>query len=79
MSEVEKLKLSYSGIGKLLRGPEMEAFMQQKGNEIARTAGDGYTSRVHKSEQRQIANVYASSAEARQDNKKNNTLLKSLR
>ena len=72
------IKLNYQQIGAMLRGPEMERFLSETGEERARSAGSGYNYRTHDTGQRQVVNVYAETEEARRDNLKNNTLLKVL-
>ena len=73
-----KIKLSYEGIGQLLRGEEMKNLMERFGSETAHRAGEGYNYRVHNTGQRQAVNIFPDSREAAKDNLKNNTLLKSL-
>lgn len=73
-----KVKLSYEGIGRLLRGEEMKNLMEQMGSQAASRAGEGYNYRVHDTGQRQAVNVFPETTKAREDNLKNNTLLKSL-
>lgn len=77
MSKTE-IKLDYNQIGAMLRGPEMEQFMEAEGAERAKRAGSGYNFRTHSTGQRQAVNVYAETEDARRDNLKNNTLLKVL-
>lgn len=76
---MNRIELSYTGIGQMLRGEEMRAFIAQKGQEAANRAGFGYRSDVHNSGQRQIANVYPGTKKAQKDNLKNNTLLRSMK
>ncbi len=73
-----KIKLSYSGIGQLLRGEEMQGMVAEYGARAAGIAGDGYDYETHNTGQRQAANVFPASAKARSDNSRNNTLLKVL-
>ena len=79
MSKNVKVKLSYSGIGALMRGPEMAALMEQYGSAAAARAGDGYGYRVHNTGQRQACNVFPETKQASRNNLKNNTLLKSVK
>lgn len=72
------VKLSYKGIGELLRGPEMKQLVEQTGSGIAARAGEEYGYRVHNTGQRQACNVFPESGNASKDNLKNNTLLKSM-
>ena len=78
MSNV-KIKLSYSGIGAMLRGPEMASLVEEYGSKAATRAGEGYGYRVHNTGQRQACNVFPDSPRASSDNLKNNTLLKSVK
>ena len=73
-----KVKISYEGVGKLLRGEEMRNLMEQMGAERANRAGEGYDYRVHNTGQRQAVNIYAATHKAFKDNLNNNTLLKIL-
>ena len=75
-----KLKLNYAGIGQLLRSSEMAAAVESKASEIAARAGSGYAaSSAHSTGQRQAANVYPTTAEARQEVLESNSLLKAMR
>lgn len=76
---MNKVKLSYKGVGQMLRGSEMRAYMLKLGQEAASRAGFGYRASVHNSGQRQIANVYAGNKQSQKDNLKNNTLLRSIK
>lgn len=78
MSNV-KIKLSYSGIGAMLRGPEMRGLVEEYGSAAAARAGEGFGYRVHNTGQRQACNVFPENARASRDNLKNNTLLKSVK
>lgn len=73
-----KVKLSYEGVGQLLRGEEMMQLMGHMGAETANRCGTGYDYRVHNTGQRQAVNVYPVTRAASKDNMENNTLLKSL-
>lgn len=76
MGKTVSVELNTAGIGALLKGSETQKMVSDMGADIARRAGSGYAVRVHDSGQRQIANVYAESSDAKQDNSQNNTLLK---
>ena len=78
ISMATKVKLSYTGIGQLLRGEEMKNLMTQFGSDRAHRAGDGYNFRVHNTGQRQVVNIFPETYEAYKDNLQNNTLLKIL-
>lgn len=70
------IKLSYSGIGALLRGEEMKQLVTEYAGGVVQRAGEGYSMRVHNTGQRQAANVFPETWTASRDNLKNNTLLK---
>lgn len=78
MSNV-KIKLSYKGIGALLRGREMYKLVEARGEEAAVRAGEGFKSRVHNTGQRWAANVFPETFFAEKKNLKQNTLLKSVK
>lgn len=72
------VKLNYKGIGELLKSQWAADCCKEVGDHVAQTAGEGYETRAHVSDQRAIVNVYAATKEANQDNLDNNTLLKAL-
>ena len=76
MSKV-KIELNEAGVRELLQSPEAQAMCLEKAQEIKGRCPDiGYTADVKVGKYRAIASVYAKSIEAKQDNAKNNTLLK---
>ena len=77
MAKVE-FKLDINGLRELMKGPEMQAVLQEAGEAVASGAGDDYGSRVHVADYTAIANVYPDSKEAAKDNYENNTLVKAL-
>ncbi len=77
MSKV-KVKLSYSGIGSILRSQEMGACVKAEADRIAASCGEGYATDAKGMPTRQIASVYTATADARKDNHANNTLLKAV-
>lgn len=74
-----KFKLNYAGVGKILKSAEMQAVLSQKASEIRERCGDGYEQDIHVGKTRANAMVWASSAKAKRDNLKNNTILKAVR
>ena len=74
-----KIRISYEGVGQLLRGDEMRAFIGGYGMAAANRAGEHYGCRVHNTGQRQAANVFPIDREGHQDNLMNNTLLKCIK
>lgn len=78
MTKVVKFKLNLAGVRKLLKGSEMQSLLAARAGEIAQRCGSGYESRTGMAETRALATVYPSTAEARRDAHKNNTLEKAL-
>lgn len=70
--------LNKAGVGELLKSQWAADCCMEVAERVASSAGDGYTTRLHTSEQRAIVNVYAETEEAYQDNLDNNTLLKAI-
>ena len=77
MAKVE-FKLDINGLRELMKGPEMQAVLQEAGEAVASGAGGDYGTRVHVADYVAIANVFPESKEAAKDNYENNTLLKAL-
>lgn len=77
-------KLNKSGIIELFTSPEVNAWLQQVGNDVAgiadsmSDAGAEYGARAHNASRTAIVNVFPNNAEAARDNYDNNTLLKAL-
>ena len=71
-------KLDINGLRELMKGPEMQAVLQEAGDAVASGAGGDYGTRVHVADYVAIANVFPESKEAAKDNYENNTLLKAL-
>lgn len=78
MAKIVEFKLDIKGLRELMKGPEMQAALQEAGDAVASSAGGDYRSRVHVADYVAIANVYPDSKEAAKDNYENNTLLKAL-
>lgn len=79
MSNYSKIKLNRAGVRQLLKGPEMQKILSEKASGIMERAGNGYKQDIYVGKTRANAMVWASSAKAKRDNKKNNTLLKAVR
>lgn len=77
MTKVE-FELNMAGLRELMKGPEMQAALQDAGDAVATAAGGDHGVRVHVADFVAIANVYPDSKEAAKDNYENNTLLKAL-
>lgn len=72
-------ELNYKGIGELLKSKEMQQILSQHASDIRGRCGDGYEQDVYVGKTRANAMVRAETAQAKQDNLKNNTLLKAVR
>lgn len=79
MSDGFRFELNRAGVRELLKSPEMQSILADYANDAAEWAGEGYEARYHVGKNRAYANVCAVTAEAKQDNWDNNTLLKSLK
>lgn len=71
-----KVELNINGLRELMKSQEMQDHLQQAGEEIARSAGEGYGVRTHVADYTAITNVYPETKEAAKDNLENNTLLR---
>ena len=79
MSNKVKIVLNGEGVRSLLRSPEMEAICGGLAADAAARCGAGYTSDTYTGKNRVNAEVRAETYQAKRDNTKNNTILKSLR
>lgn len=77
MSKV-KFKLNRSGVRALLKSDEMSAVCQQYASRVQGRCGDGYEIARRDYPERTGYVVRAATYQARQDNLKNNTLLKAV-
>lgn len=73
-----KFVLNRSGVGVLLKGEEMKAMLEDITGSMVSRCGNGYEADVHNAGTRIIGSVAAETFEARRNNLKNNTILKSL-
>lgn len=78
MAKHVEFELNIAGLRELMKGPEMQAALQEAGDAVASSAGGDYGVRVHVADYVAIANVFPDSKEAAKDNYENNTLLKAL-
>lgn len=78
MAKKVEFELDINGLRELMKGPEMQAVLQEAGDGVASGAGGDYGVRVHVADYVAIANVFPESKEAAKDNYENNTLLKAL-
>jgi len=78
MAKLVKFELNMPGLNQLMKSPEMQSVLDQKGAQVASAAGDGYNKRTHVADFVAITNVYADTKAAKRENMENNTLLKAL-
>lgn len=78
MSKVE-FELNRKGVADLMKSGEMQGIISKHATAIKNRAGTGYEQDIHVGKNRANARVWASSAEAKDDNLNNNTILKSVK
>ncbi len=78
MSKVT-IKLTRSGVRKLLKSPEMENGLSQIAFAAANRLGDGYEASYYTAQTRAVASVSAESYAARKENADTNSILKALK
>nr|DAP93877.1 MAG TPA: type I neck protein [Caudoviricetes sp.] len=74
-----KFELNRAGVRSLLRSDEMQAMLKGKASGAAQRCGDGYAAGSYVLTTRAAARVSAVTSAAKQDNLKNNTILKALK
>ena len=74
-----KFKLNRSGVRELMKSAEMQSVLTNYASNIRNRCGNGYEQDIYVGSNRANAMVSAATAEAKRDNKKNNTLLKAVR
>ena len=79
MSGKVRVELNEKGVRELLQSSEMAAICQEYAQAIANRAGQGYASDTYLTRTRVVASAYTATAEAYNDNKKHNTLLKAVK
>lgn len=78
MAKKIKFELNLPGLNEVMKSKPMQEILDRKGEEVARAAGEGFGHRTHLASWVAITNVYAETRAAREDNLKNNTLIKNL-
>lgn len=73
-----KVELNHEAVGEMLKSSEMQELIKSYADEIAKRAGEGYTSDTYNAGSRVIASAYTETEEAMEDNLENNTLLKAM-
>ena len=72
-----KVKLNYKGVQELLKSDDMKAILDDYANRVMKQLDDGYEIE-HRTTDRAVVAVGATTAKARVQNSRNNTLLKAL-
>ncbi len=78
MSKVD-FKLNRAGVAELMKSGNMQSILKKQATEIRNRAGIGYQQDIHVGKNRANAMVWAETTEAKKDNLKNNTILKSVK
>lgn len=78
MSKVD-FKLNRKGVANLMKSENIQSVLRQHATKIRNRSGTGYEQDLHVGKNRANAQVWASSYEAKKDNLKNNTILKSVK
>lgn len=79
MAERMRLELNSPGIREYLKGTSVQGALKKEADRIAGASGPGYEADSKVGRNRALANVRATSIEARLDNSRNATLLKNAR
>lgn len=74
-----KFKLNKKGVRELLQSKEMANVLDERATAIQQRCGAGYEKSAYTGKTRVNVSVYAATAKAKRDNKKNNTLLKAVK
>lgn len=72
-----KVKLNYKGVHELLKSDDMKAILDDYANRVMKQLDDGYEIE-HRTTDRAVVAIGATTAKARVQNSRNNTLLKAL-
>lgn len=80
MAGLEKFELNRQGVSELMKSSEMRAILRQYGEDAVSRLGDGYEASDSdtSSSKRAKVKVQATTFKTRQDNLKNNTILKAV-
>lgn len=74
-----KFELNRSGVASLMKSANMQKVLTGYATGIRNRSGSGYEQDIHVGKNRANARVWASTQQARSDNLKNNSLLKSVK
>lgn len=72
-------ELNHKGVADLMKSKNMQDVLKGYATGIKNRSGAGYEQDMHVGKNRANARVWASTQEARSDNLKNNTILKSVK
>ncbi len=78
MSKMD-FKLNRKGVADLMKSGSMQSILKNHATGIKNRAGVGYEQDIHVGKNRANAMVWAGTSEAKSDNAKNNTILKSVK
>lgn len=73
-----KFELNLQGLNELMKSPEMQAALDEAGEQVARNAGPDYAASGKTGRFIGFSNIYPNSAKAAHENYNDNTLLKAL-
>lgn len=74
-----KFELNRKGVADLMKSASMQQVLKQHATGIKNRAGSGYEQDMHVGKNRANAMVWADTYQAKADNLRNNTLLKSVK
>jgi len=78
MSEL-KFELNRAGVRALLKSTNMQKVLERHASRIKNKSGEGYQQDLYVGKNRANARVWPETTQAKSDNYKNNTLLKSVK
>lgn len=73
-----KFELNLTGLNELMKSPEMQAVLDEAGEQVANIAGSDYAASPKTGRWIGFSNVYPNSARAAHENFAENTLIKAL-
>lgn len=74
-----KFELNRKGVAALMKSSEMQKILQRHATKIKNRSGAGYEQDIYVGRNRANARVWPETTQAKSDNYKNNTLLKSVK
>lgn len=76
--KIEKFELNLPGLNELMKSPEMQAALDEAGEQVAKMAGSDYAASPKTGHYIGFSNVYPNSKRAAHENYTQNTLIKAL-